>query len=188
MRGSRARLAAALGTALLAVAACDRKVEPWVPNEQPSQPDLRKIFPRGAEPAERPSGVMGQTGRDASPPAPGEAATAAAAIRGRVSLAPELAQRAPSGAVLFLVARRGASGPPVAVKRIDSPTFPATFEIGPDDRMIQTVPFEGPLLLMARLDADGNASTRSAGDVQGVASREASPGAQDVEIVLDEVL
>ena len=188
MREPRARLAAALAAALLAVTACDRKVEPYVAGEKPSQPDLRRIFPPGAEPAQKSAGVMGDAGRDEPPPAPGEAAPSGAPIRGRVSVAPELASRVPANAVLFIIARRGDSGPPIAVRRIDSPRLPLAFEIGPGDRMIQTVPFDGPLRLAARLDADGNASTRSAGDLQGVASAAFNPGTQDVEIVLGEVL
>ena len=37
----------------LAGLGCDRNLEPYDPNEQPRQPDLSKIFPAGAERAER---------------------------------------------------------------------------------------------------------------------------------------
>src|SRR5512138_2283956 len=36
----------------LALAACDRNLEPFDPNEQPHEPDLSKIFPEGADSAE----------------------------------------------------------------------------------------------------------------------------------------
>ncbi len=187
MRNPRARLAAVLASAVFATSACDRGVEPYVPGEQPSQPDLRKIFPPGAAQAEKTAGAP-QADRGEPPPPPGETATAGEPIRGSVSVAPALAARMPAGAVLFIVARRGASGPPVAVKRVDSPQLPLAFEIGPDDRMIAAVPFSGPLLLSARLDGDGNATTRTAGDLQGAAAAPVDPGAHDVEIVLGEVL
>jgi hypothetical protein len=175
---------------LLVFGACDRKVEPFVPGEQPAQPDLRKIFPPGAEQAAKSAGPMGQapTPDRGGSPAAAEEAASAAPVRGSVSLAPEVAARAPAGAILFVIARRGAGGPPLAVKRIESPRFPVRFEIGPGDRMIQTMPFVGPMQLTARLDGDGNATTRTAGDLQGAAQAPVDPGAENVEIVLGEVL
>lgn len=188
MRRPRVRPAAVLTAALLALSACDRKVEPFVPGEQPSQPDLRKIFPPGAEPAKPSPGVMGEVAATEPAAAAGSSTPSGAPVGGRVVVAPALVSRMPAGAVLFIIARRGATGPPIAVKRIDAPRFPFDFEIGPDDRMIQTVPFEGPLLLAARLDSDANASTRTAGDLQGTASSPVATGTRGVEIVLDEVL
>jgi cytochrome c-type biogenesis protein CcmH len=90
--------------------------------------------------------------------------------------------------VLFVVARSPGGGPPLAVKRIEAPRFPVDFELGPDDRMIQTLPFRGPLILTARLDGDGNASSRSPGDVQGSVPAPVNPGDTGVRIVLDEPL
>lgn len=184
-----ARLLLALGTVAL-VLACDRKVEPFVPGEKPEAPNLVKIFPPGAEQAQ----PMTAPGEPPPPPpaAPpsDEAAVApsGAPIRGVVRLAPELLDRAPANATLFVIARGGAGGPPVAVKRIPAASLPYAFELGPDDRMIQTIPFAGPLQLSARLDADGNATTRAAGDVQGAAAAPVEPGATGVELVLDEPL
>ncbi len=173
---------------LLAVAAgCDRNVEPYVPGEEPRQPDLSKIFPAGAEQAERgpiemPPAPTPEGGRGADPFA------GAAPIRGTVRVAPDLAGRLPQGGVLFVIARPGASGPPLAVKRVSSPSFPLQFSLGPEDRMIRTMPFSGELLLTARLDADGDATSRAPGDLQGRAAGAHAPGASGVEIVLDEVL
>ena len=73
-------------------------------------------------------------------------------------------------------------------RRIPDPGFPLDFEIGPDDRMIAALPFAGPFQLTARVDADGNAMTRNPGDLQGEAEGSFAPGAQDIEIVIDEVL
>jgi hypothetical protein len=74
------------------------------------------------------------------------------------------------------------------VRRIPSPSFPLAFSIGPDDRMIASRPFVGPLNLTARLDGDGNATTRSPGDLQGAAAAPVDPGASGVVVVLDEAL
>jgi cytochrome c-type biogenesis protein CcmH len=185
---------------LLALAlGCDRKIEPFVPGEEPAAPDLSKIFPRGAEQAKQEEEATAKTGGEAGASASGPVAAAPSGaadergtlgppIRGTVTIAPELVARAPKGAVLFLIARRGLSGPPTAVKRIQNPSFPVAFELGPEDRMIQAMPWSGPLQLTARLDSDGNATTRSPGDLQGAAQSPANPGDAEIQIVLDEAL
>jgi cytochrome c-type biogenesis protein CcmH len=133
---------------------------------------------------------MGAGGPPPPPPGAPPAATAAAEepIRGTISLAPELAGRVPAGAILFLIARRGESGPPLAVQRVPDPKLPLEFSIGPEDRMIQQMPFAGPLTISARLDADGNAMTRLPGDLQGVAPGTYEPGASGIAIVIDQTL
>jgi len=181
---------------LLALAGgCDRRIEPYDPDEKVEAPDLSRIFPAGAVRAERAGGDAPPPGRGARPPgaggAPPPGAPAAAAgppVRGTVTVAPELTDRVPGGAVLFLIARGQQPGPPVAVKRIPAPTFPLDFELGPDDRMIAAIPFRGPLTLSARIDADQNAMTRNPGDLQGAATAPVNPGARDVSIVIDEIL
>ena len=163
--------------------ACDRNVEPFVPGEEPRQPDLSRIFPAGAERAEQrgggaelpPAGEQGGRGLDPSAEAP--------PIRGVIRLAEGFS--APPNAVLFLIARGGAGGPPLAVQRIPAPRFPLEFELGPADRMIRTRPFAGELQLTARLDQDGDAGSRSPGDLEGAAAGAHPPGATGVEIVLD---
>ena len=174
---------------VLALTACDRNLEPFDPNEQPRDPDLSKIFPEGAESAE--------PAQPGLPPPPGEsrgapdlpsevaAAGSTAPITGTVELAPEFAGRTPANAVLFIIARHGA-GPPLAVKRVANPNFPFEYSIGPDDRMIQSMPFTGPIELTARIDGDGNATSRSPGDVMGTArTGPVEPGATGVAILLD---
>ncbi len=169
----------------LLLAGCDRAVEPFVPGEKPERPDLARIFPEGAAPA--PAGPPATL-----PPAPPTAAPGSGApdpaIRGVVRIADEIAEALPDGATLFVIARGEGGGPPVAVKRVASPRFPFAFELGPDDRMIQTRPFRGPLQLSAWLDQDGNVTTRVAGDLQGSAAGRFEAGDRDVEIVVDEVL
>ncbi len=49
-------------------------------------------------------------------------------------------------------------------------------------------PFAGPLRLTARLDADGDASSRSPGDLQGAAEGTHEPGDRGVRVVLDAAL
>jgi hypothetical protein len=50
------------------------------------------------------------------------------------------------------------------------------------------MPFAGPLQLTARLDADGNAMTRAAGDLQGETPQPHQPGESGIAIVIDQLL
>lgn len=174
---------------------CDRAVEPYVPGEEPSQPDLSRIFPEGADRATREGPMAGQG--EAAPEMPGAgdrgappvASAGGGPLTGTIALAPELERKAPAGAILFLIARPAqGAGPPLAVKRVESPQFPLEFSLGPDDRMIDAMPFVGPLQLSARLDADGNAMTREPGDLHGEAAGTFDPGASGIQITIDQSL
>jgi hypothetical protein len=68
---------------------------------------------------------------------------------------------------------------------VENPSFPLAFSLGPDDRMIDTIPFEGSLEISVRLDGDGNAMSREPGDLQSTDSKQVEPGTEDVELVLD---
>jgi len=85
-------------------------------------------------------------------------------ITGTVDIDPSLEGAVPPGAVLFVFAREAgaAGGPPVAVKRLPA-RFPAAFELSEADSMMGR-PFPETLLLEARLDSDGDPSTRPATD------------------------
>ncbi len=149
--------------------ACDRKVEPFDATERPRQPDLAKLFP--PEPREESEHAHEQeTPSDTRP------------LRGEIQISEDLKMRVPPHAVLFLIARVDEASPPLAVKRVQDPKFPLAFELGPEDRMIASMPFAGPLKLSVRVDSDGNVSTRDAGDLFGEAAGTYQPG--DVGIVL----
>jgi hypothetical protein len=161
----------------VALAGCDRNIEPYKPGEQPRQPDLARIFPTPEE-AERPAGALAR-------PAATRAAAgrAGAAVRGTVHLAEAAAGR---NGVLFIIARPQGTvgGPPLAVLRIAEPSFPLDFEIGPDNVMVPSMKFEGALTLTARLDSDGNAMTRDPSDPSATAPDAVVPGTLGVELML----
>jgi len=196
LRGAARRLASLSLVVLVAALAtgCDRNIEPYDPDEEPREPDLSKIFPEGAERAQQqppslppaPGGERGAPALSAEQmagePGPGSDAPP---IEGRVEVAPELGGALPPDAVLFIIARRASGGPPLAVKRVAGPAFPLAFSLGPDDRMIQSMPFVGPIRLSARLDGDGNAMSRSPGDLQGELPEPLDPGATGVVVRLD---
>jgi hypothetical protein len=82
-----------LAAALAGLLSCDRNIEPFVPGEQPSEPDLSKIFPAGAERAGRSDRNIGipplpeQGGRGMDPTAE------APPIRGTITVPDELRAR-----------------------------------------------------------------------------------------------
>ena len=116
-------------------------------------------------------------GIDATPAVPVD--EAAQTIRGTIE-----GPGAPAGGVLFLFVRAAGvmGGPPLAVQRIPSPSFPRDFAIGPQDAMIAGGPFPERVSLEARLDLDGNAMTEGAGDLS--ARAEIEPGASGVTLTL----
>lgn len=77
------------------------------------------------------------------------------------------------GSTLYLILRGEGDGPPVAVKRVDAPAFPIRLTLGQADSMMGSpIPESGSVA--ARLDADGDVSTRDPGDLE--ATTEASLG------------
>jgi CBS domain-containing protein len=117
-------------------------------------------------------------------PAIGEGVTAGEPVRGTVTLAPALRERAPKGVALFLIAR-AADKRIVAVRKQEPVMFPFTFELSGQDAMTDGSDWSGTLEITARLSGSGDAAP-APGDVEGRVSGVAV-GAKDVRIVLDTV-
>jgi hypothetical protein len=92
------------------------------------------------------------------------------------------------GDALFLVARR-AGGPPgpasmLAVQKLIVGDFPMKFAVSGRDAMIPGTLFDGDVSITVRVDKDGDAMTRTKGDVFGSTSS-IKVGIQDAVISLD---
>jgi len=175
--------------ATLATGGCDRRVEPFVPGEKAQTPDLAKIFPAGADRAARPdAGLPLKPGRSAQPArgAP-PVEELAAPIEGTIELAPELAASVPPNAVMFLMAHGEASGSLVAAQRIPAQRFPIAFSIGSADHMMAAGSFAGSLRISVRIDTDGDAATRDAGDLLGSSAQTHQPGDRGVVVLISKV-
>ena len=111
-------------------------------------------------------------------------------MSGRVSIAPDLASKVTPTDVLFVIVRRPGSSPrPLAVKRIESPQFPVSFEITNKDVMVQGSELRGMVELVARLDRDGRAGPGQPGDIEGYYEKNPTlPGGRDLNIVLSKEL
>ncbi len=115
--------------------------------------------------------------------APAPARSGGRRVAGTVDIEPSLRSAVAPGAILFVFAREAGAvgGPPVAVKRLP-PTFPAAFELTEADSMMGQ-PFPDPLLIEARLDSDGDPTTRSPTDPKARLDR-VKAGRTDVRLVL----
>jgi cytochrome c-type biogenesis protein CcmH len=152
---------------------------------------LLDLMPPGAERnevakvlAEIPS-VVGPTARTANPPT----APSPANISGKITLDPKRKANVDPNAALFIIARPvGGAGPPLAVKKIDKPTFPLSYSLGQENVMMQGTPFAGKIQISVRLDKDGNAMTREPGNLLGdYRKNPVDVGSQNVDIVLDQI-
>jgi tetratricopeptide (TPR) repeat protein len=124
-------------------------------------------------------------------PAPGSEsasaeAPAAAPVSGpSVHVTLTLAGAKPSpNAVLFIIARAAGqtAGPPAAVKRIGSPTFPLEIDLSAADSMMGQ-PLPATVRIEARLDSDGDAMTKSPSDPHAMQDGVATNGTK-VSLVL----
>lgn len=134
-------------------AACDKSASAPPPNTQQA---TRGLPPIGQGPASA----------AAAPAAPG------ATLEGTILVLPELIHLVNPGDTLFLVARAvDANGNvqrmPVAVDRARVGQWPLPFKLSADNVMVAGTPFAGPMQLTARIDKDGEAMTREAGDIEG---------------------
>lgn len=113
--------------------------------------------------------------------------TGGGVIAGRVNIAQSLASQVRSTDVLFVIVRRPSGMPrPLAVKRIDGPTFPLSFEMTKDDVMMQGTELRGMVEIIARLDRDGSAGPPQPGDLEGAYAKNPTlPGGRDIEITID---
>lgn len=122
------------------------------------------------------------------PQIPPEPAVGAERFSARIEVAGPLANQIPPTGIVYVVVRPSglpAAGPPLAVKRLSDPEFPLVFEVGPEDVMMKGMPFAGPFDVSVRLDADGDAMTKTPGDLEhGVAPAPVDLGGS-VTIVLD---
>ncbi len=140
--------------------------------------------------AEIPATGGNSTRSAATEKTPAVAASSSAQISGKVSIDPKLKANIDPNAALFIIARpaTGTGGPPLAVKKIDRPTFPLDFTLSQDNVMMQGTPFTGQINLTVRLDKDGNPVTRTPGDLTGDYKKNpVEVGAKNVDVVIDQL-
>lgn len=121
----------------------------WVDlQEYDIPPDLRQVV------AERLAELEQTVGK---PAAKAGAAAATGRIDVSIALAPALAGQVPPGATLFIIARRGTGGPPLAVRRGPVGAWPVSASLSDADAMLPGIKLEegGPLTVIARISKSG---------------------------------
>lgn len=108
-------------------------------------------------------------------------------VAGTVTITPDLAAKVRPTDVLFVIVRRPQGMPrPLAVKRIDAPKFPVSFEITNQDVMTAGSELRGMVDVLARLDRDGQAGPAQPGDLEGqFAKNPTLVGSREVEILIN---
>ena len=113
-----------------------------------------------------------------------------AQISGKITIDPKVKTSIDPTSALFIIARPAgaAGGPPLAVKKIDTPVFPLSYSLGQENVMMQGTAFAGKINITARLDKDNNPTTRGPGDLTGdFKNNPVAVGAENVDIVLNQV-
>jgi hypothetical protein len=95
-------------------------------------------------------------------------------VGGMIKLKPGLEKKLTKGGVLYIFAKQAGpdSGPndrtpPVAVVRVENPTFPQAFVITPKNVMIPGTAFKGPFHVIARYSPTGDA-LKKPGSIEGL--------------------
>ena len=145
--------------------------------------DLRKQEPPLAQASTAPAAANANPHAGLDAPVDQVPKSAGSRVSGTVDLDPSLKNTLSPGAILFVFARAAGAteGPPVAVKRL-RPTFPAAFELSEADSMMgQALPDH--LLIEARLDSDGDPTTRPPTDPKARLDK-VKVGRTDVRLIL----
>ncbi len=143
-------------------------------------PDLRQLV------AERLSELERQPGAPAARPQAASPAGSSANVS--IQLAPALAARVPAQATLFLIARRGDSGPPLAVVRRPVGTWPIAIAMTDADAMLPgtSLTIGGPVRLIARISRSGQPMAAS-GDLYGEVGHDFTT-ADPVTVTIDRIV
>ena len=111
-----------------------------------------------------------------------------ATVAGMIFLAPALASQIKSADRLFIIARNPQGGPPLAVKKIEHPSFPLKYQLSEADAMIEGRAFEGMINVVARISRGGDAMPQK-GDFEGACGgNPLKVGEQQANITIDKTL
>jgi hypothetical protein len=149
------------------------------------------MIPPGPEKEEVEKTIAQLGAADSGNPASAKASpTSGGQIQGTVDIDPKTKGKIDSQAVLFIIARvtNSAGAPPLAVKKIVGPKFPVSYSLTGRDVMMPGADFSGKVSISARLDQDGNPSTKEPGNLAGEYKKNpVDVGAKQIDIMLDQI-
>ncbi|MGH7827962.1 MAG: cytochrome c-type biogenesis protein CcmH [Candidatus Binatia bacterium] len=149
---------------------------------------LVQILPAGEDRSEIEK-VLAQLPQSNKRPPAASATSRAQQITGKITIDPKVKSQLDGKAALFIIARSTVgAGPPLAVKKIERPTFPLNYSLGSENMMMRGGSFTGKLNISVRLDKDGDPLTREAGNLLGESKKNpVEVGSNNVDIVIDQV-
>lgn len=164
-----------------------KRLHALLPPESPYAQDVLEARKEAERLAQR-----GRTGLDdlSNPPPASDknaAKAAGATIKGSIDIAPALKSQLGATDVLFLFARPGQDGAPVAAIRANAGKFPLEFELNDSMAMNpgNTLSRHPQVILVARVSKSGNPMAQS-GDLEGTVAN-VKVGATGVKIVIEQV-
>lgn len=124
-----------------------------------------------------------------APQSPVQPAAAAATVKVRVTIAPELKSKLPAGAPLFVMVRAGdGGGPPLAATRRASEQLPLLVELSDRDAMIEGrgISSATQVTVVARVARSGNPRAQS-GDLEGQVGYDVRAG-KTVDLIINSIV
>ncbi len=118
-----------------------------------------------------------------------ESASATPTVKVRVAISPELADKVPAGAPLFVMVRGAqGSGPPLAVTRRTSDRFPQLIELSDRDAMIagRGLASASRVTVVARVARSGDPRPQS-GDLEGQVGYDVAAG-KTVDLIINSIV
>lgn len=122
-----------------------------------------------------------------TPSAPAPKASSPGVIKGTIDVKADLKDKVQPTDTIYIIARKSASGPPLAVKRISPPAFPLSYELSEKDVMMGG-PFEGDVEITVRVDKDGDAMSKNPGDLVGKSAGSIKVGDTSANLTIDQTL
>lgn len=163
-----------------------KRLHQLLPPESPYAQDILAAQKETERPAQ--TGMTGPDHPANPPPADDKTASVApgAVIKGRIDIAPALKSRLAESDVIFLFARPGQSGPPVAAIRASASQLPLEFELDDSTAMSpgNSLSQHKQVMLVARLSKSGNPMAQP-GDLEGTVAN-VKVGATGVKIMIDQ--
>jgi len=91
--------------------------------------------------------------------------------------------KVPKGTLYVFAKKFGSAMPmPLAVQKIESPKFPLKFILDESKKMMPSLPFKGPFVIVARISPSGSAMDKSGVEVK--TSKPINLGAKDIQLPL----
>jgi hypothetical protein len=106
-------------------------------------------------------------------------------INGSITVSADLQKKAMQREFVLFIIAKDRGGVPVAVHRVVNPSFPLTYELGPEDMVVPGERPEGLLLIQVEMNTRGVVGRPAKGDLEGVLSEPIAPVQKGVEIVIN---